>query len=309
MPLIDDTRKNIYYYHRRFLPTGQRPFGLSDASPYLSKAGTGLAGAAAVTWTVAGIRLFYGCRKLSSMIGTGAGTHAIFFLLLFAFILMLSMVLNMEHAATADEKDKGCLNETLEQEEEQQTTPAEALLKAQNSLAEAKEEGAAGPWDVIVNHFERVCRTLQRAESLRLFEEDGLAILLGAEDEGAEAASPFFNKVVPSQMSKTEKWNASKGRYAVVPKPLAARMNTALSTPTSSVVGDDDRDRSESVLPRGAPSSSIYIDGAVVVVVAPKPKKMGKMAAFRAGWKRMFSSRKNSFSRRATAASSSCEMA
>lgn len=85
--------------------------------------------------------------------------------------------------------------------------------------------------------------------------------------------------------------------------PLAARMDTAPSTPTSSVAGEEDQDRSESVLPRSAPSSSISIDGAVVVVAAPKPKKVGKMATFRAGWKRIFRIRKRSSSRRVTVAS------
>jgi len=184
------------------------------------------------------------------------------------FVLALSTVLNLEHAAPAEKKGQVYLIETLESGE------------------------AAGE------------------ESRNLFEEEGLAdtvfaMLLGAEDEGAEAVPPFFKKVVPRQMTKIEEWawDRIKGRHPGVFKPLAARMDTAPSTPTSSVAGDEDQDRSESVLPRSAPSSSISIDGAVVVVAAPKPKKVGKMATFRAGWKRIFRIRKKSSSRRVTVAS------
>jgi len=141
-----------------------------------------------------------------------------------------------------------------------------------------------------------------------------IVMLLGAEDEGAEAVPPSFKEVVePQRMMPLEVWTyfrvMTKGRGVL--KPLAARMDTAPSTPTSSVAGDDDRDRSESVLPRGAASSSINVDGAVVVVAASKPKKVGTMTAFRAGWKRISTIRKrsSSFSRRATAASSVSGMA
>ena len=324
IPLIDEGRRKVYY-HRRLFPKGQRPFGLSEVVPFPGKAGS-----AAVTWTVGAIRRYYGCSKLPSVTGTAASTHGLFVFLLLAFVLALSTVLNMEHTAPADHEylietleegeegkeegeEEAAAAEEEEQEKHQQDTAAQALLKAQDSLAEAKKEGTAGGWDVVVNHFEKVCRTLQRAESLSLMEEEGLegtvfVMLLRAEDEGAEAVPPFFKKMVPRQMTKAEEWTWKqiKGRYPGVFKPLAAPMDTAPSTPTSSVAGDDDRDRSESVLPREAASSSINVDGVVVAVAAPKPKKVGKMAAFRAGWKRIFTIRKrsSSFSRRATAASS-----
>ena len=116
-----------------------------------------------MTWTVAAIRLYYGCSKLLSVTGTATSTYGLFICLLLAFVLVLSMVLNMEHTAPAEKKDSEYLIGTVvrgesageegeeeaaaaeeeEQEEQQQSTSAQALLKAQDSLAEAKKEGTA----------------------------------------------------------------------------------------------------------------------------------------------------------------------
>lgn len=251
------------HHHRRFLSKGQRAFGLSDASAYLTKTGAGLTGSVAMSWAVA---FPEETCKLISMIA--ASPHWTFLLLLLIFAFMLSTVLNMEHTAPAEKKGQVYLIETLE-----------------------SGEGAG-------------------EESRRLFEEEGLmdtvfAVLLGAEDEGAKAVPPFFKKMVSRQMTKIEEWTwkAIKGRYAVVLKPLPARVDTAPSTPTSSFAGEDERDRSESVLPRAAPSPSINIDAAVAVMAAPKPKKVGKMATFRAGWRRIFRIRKKTSFPRVTVAS------
>ena len=161
---LDNTRRGVYFDHQ-FLLKGQRPFGLSDAAPFLSKAGS-----AAVTWTVAAIRLYYGCSKLLSVTGTAASTHGLFICLLLAFVLVLSMVLNMDYTAPAEKKDSEYLIGTV-------------------------RRGESGG-----------------EESRRLFEEEGLVgtqtvMLLGAEDEGAEAVPPFFKEVVePQRMTPLEVW-------------------------------------------------------------------------------------------------------
>lgn len=332
---LNTTCRNVYYHHR-FLPKGQQPFGFSDAVLFLSKEGAGLAGPVVETWFMA---LREATSDLISMVSTAASAHGLFIFLLAAYVLALSTILSMHYRALAERKHEGYSVGRVEREElaedkeegeeeehkeeavatvrkeQQQSTPTEAVLRAQESLAEAKEEGVGGPCDVVTNHFEKVCRNLQRAESLSLFEEEGfmgtvVAKLLAAEDEGVEALPPFFKKVERRKMTSLEAWTNIRmmrkgpgGR-----KPSVACVDTEPSTPISSVGGDGERSRSESVLPRGTASSSINVDKAMVVTAALKPKKMSKMAAFRAEWKRVFRLRKSSFSRRATASSSLCGM-
>ena len=171
---LNNTSRKVYH-HRRFLPKGQRPFGLSDASPFLITTGAGLTGSVAMTWA---LTFAEETRSLISMVGKAASPHWPLFLMFSVFVLALSTVLNLEHAAPAEKKGQVYLIETLESGE------------------------AAGE------------------ESRNLFEEEGLvdtvfAMLLGAEDEGAEAVPPFFKKVVPRQMTKIEEWtwDRIKGRY------------------------------------------------------------------------------------------------
>ncbi|KAM3575798.1 hypothetical protein VYU27_002286 [Nannochloropsis oceanica] len=334
---LNTTCRNVRN-HRLFLSKDQQLFGLSDSELFLSKEVAGLVGLM-VTWFMA---FPESTSDLSSMTRTAASTHVVFIFLLVAYVLALFMILVMHFTALAGKKHNGYLNVRVPEREElagddkkgekgkhmegatatvgieqQQFMPTEALLQAQESLAEAKKEGVGGPCDVVTNHFEKECRKVQHAESSSLFEDEGLigtviAKLLVAEDEGVEAVPPVFNNVERRKMTLKTWTNfrmMTKGpgghRLSV------ARMDMAPSTSISYVTGEGERSRSESVLPRGTTSFSINVDGAVVLTAAHKPKKMGKMAAFRARWKRVFRVpvRKSSFSHRATAATSSCGMA
>lgn len=326
---LNTTCRNVRN-HRLFLSKDQQLFGLSDSELFLSKEVAGLVGLM-VTWFMA---FPESTSDLSSMTRTAASTHVVFIFLLVAYVLALFMILVMHFTALAGKKHNGYLNVRVPEREElagddkkgekgkhmegatatvgieqQQFMPTEALLQAQESLAEAKKEGVGGPCDVVTNHFEKECRKVQHAESSSLFEDEGL---IGTVIAKLLVVPPVFNNVERRKMTLKTWTNfrmMTKGpgghRLSV------ARMDMAPSTSISYVTGEGERSRSESVLPRGTTSFSINVDGAVVLTAAHKPKKMGKMAAFRARWKRVFRVpvRKSSFSHRATAATSSCGMA
>jgi hypothetical protein len=132
-----------------------------------------------------------------------------------------------------------------------------------------------------------------------MFEKLGEAVVgasLAKEAEGAEAVAPFTVVKAVKQ-----RWTLSRILGITLPARRQRGVSSSASSPTMSSVralsqsGEEDRFRSESVLPRGAPSSSINVDGAGVVLgeawsVEGKESVTGiNTGSFRATLKRVFS--------------------
>lgn len=147
-----------------------------------------------------------------------------------------------------------------------------------------------------------------------VFEKLGETVVgtsLAEEAEGAEAVASFTVFKVIKQ-----RWTLAR----ILGITLPARRQRQASASSSPLVparapsqsGGDDRFRSESVLPRGAPSSSINVDGAGVVVgeawsVEGKENVAGsKSGSFRATLKRVFSIKSRSPASSRASATSLC---
>lgn len=97
--------------------------------------------------------------------------------------------------------------------------------------------------------------------------ETAIGELLGMEAEGAEAVPPY---TITKQVKA--RWTLARILGITLPARRQRRSSSTTSSPTTSPVrassqsGGGDRFRSESILPRGAPSSSINVASAGMVM-------------------------------------------